>query len=151
MSGADSDLLRRLGEAALRYDPVPPSVRRAASDALACRPCEQELAVLVFDSAAHPRAGVRGGGVRQLTYEAPQLLIEIELNHERRSLVGQVAPADGSVVHVISDSGGPPVDCECDELGRFSRSGLAAGRFSLRVVRPVAGGRRATDTPWLDV
>ena len=72
MSVSDDDLLELVGRALRAADPVPDRVTDGARAAWTWRTIDQELAELVFDSAAE-LTGVRSEDTaRQLTFRAPR-------------------------------------------------------------------------------
>jgi hypothetical protein len=129
----DATLLAALAALFTRVDPVPPTVRAAASAALSWRDPDAELARLVNDAAARPAelAGVRGRPPRLLTFHAGDLEIELEVTTEGRrvSLVGQLLPTGPAEVTVDHSGGQRTVDA--DELGRFAVGELAPGLIRL--------------------
>jgi len=120
-------------------DPVPQLVDEAARGAFTWRTVDAELAELMRDSAeASEEAGllVRGGqGPRQLSFESPQLGIELEVvetGPRERRLDGQLLPPERATV-TVERPGEDPVSVQADELGRFSLAGLRAGIVRLRI------------------
>ncbi|HWH35373.1 MAG TPA: hypothetical protein VNT56_08665 [Acidimicrobiales bacterium] len=143
-------LMAQLGSIANRLDPVPAAVREAARAAFAWCTVDAELAALTFDSWADDRAlvGVRGGGARQLTFEAEKVIVEIQLSGgPTASLVGQIVPAGAGSVEVRHEGGSTTVDV--DALGRFTAGRLPGGPLSLRC----SGGGTAVpvETEWVAV
>jgi hypothetical protein len=119
-------------------DPVPEPARIAARVAIEWRTLESELAALVHDSTVdEPVLAVRGdAGPRSLTFEAPELTIEIETETEHTDageslrLVGQLIPPQTAQIAVRN--GGGLVVTSADDRGRFDASGLSPGELSLR-------------------
>jgi hypothetical protein len=113
---------------------------------------DDELAVLVYDSRteSEPLAGVRGigGGPRQLTFQGPQLTIEVELDGPGRELTCQVVPPQPATLEVRH--GGGSLDAGADEFGTFYVPGLPGGAVSLRCV-PLSGASRPIATSWVTV
>ena len=93
MSASDDDLLELVGRALRAADPVPDRVLEGARAAWTWRTIDQELAELVFDSAAE-LTGVRSEDTaRQLTFRAPGMEIEVMIVDEAsRRIVGQLIP-----------------------------------------------------------
>ena len=84
MSVSDDDLLELVGRALRAADPVPDRVLDGARAAWTWRTIDEELAELVFDSAAE-LTGVRSEDTaRQLTFRAPGM--EIEVMVDRRGV-----------------------------------------------------------------
>jgi hypothetical protein len=127
--------LRRVLSAA---DPVPEHVALAARIAIEWGALEAELAELVHDSAVdEPLLAVRGdAGPRELTFEAPDLTIEIEAEMESSEagdsirIVGQLVPPQAA--HVAIRIGDEVVPVRADERGRFAAVRLTPGPLSLR-------------------
>jgi len=140
------DDLRRVVAA---VDPVPGPVLDAARVAFTWRTVDEELAALVADSAATLglTAGVRSapGGPRLLTFEAPSLAIEVEVDEEGgRRLLGQLVPPQPGEVEVLTPDGAV-VAVIADPLGRFLAEDVPAGPLRLVVTGP--GGLRVA-TSW---
>lgn len=150
----DDDLVADLRRVLAAIDPVPEDVRLAARLAIEWRTLDAELAALVHDSeTGDPRLLLRGDrGPRALTFETPDLTIEIETESQSATsgqtirLVGQLIPAqsaqiavrNGEALHVTSS----------DERGRFAADGLTPGRLSLRCR---FGDARLVETTWLTI
>src|SRR5208283_2216598 len=86
----------RLRTVALERDPVPEEVIASARASFELRSIDDELGALVYDSMIDDDllVGVRSGGrsIRQLTFAARGLVLEIEVSDDSRQLVGQVVP-----------------------------------------------------------
>jgi hypothetical protein len=133
-----------LSRAVMAHDRVPDDVVGAAKASFAWRSVDDELAALVYDSADDTPAlvGVRGGSARQLTFEAGELTIELEVGGATRGVVGQLSPAQAASIEFRHDGGSAFVDT--DALGRFGIERVPDGPVSLRLL-PAGGGRVATD------
>ncbi len=144
----DGDTLERLARLARLNDPVPADVVAAAKASYTFRTLDSELAELVYDSAmeAAQLVGVRGGGARQLTFEAPGLAVETEIAADGR-LVGQMVPPQAARVEIRHRGGSTVV--QADELGRFHADGLEAGPMSLRCWVTGTAGVPPTETDWI--
>jgi hypothetical protein len=145
--GDDDALLEALGQAAARHDPVPERVLAAARAGFTMVSLEAELATLVYDSSfgdEETRALVRGGGSRELTFEAPSRTVEVEVRSGERRLLGQLVPPGPAVVEIRSPD--RSVTVEADHLGRFATDDLPTGPVSLRC-RTEAGP--PTETEWV--
>ncbi|HSH23735.1 MAG TPA: hypothetical protein VK975_06720 [Acidimicrobiales bacterium] len=142
------ELVERLGRIAGELDPPPVEVLDAAQAAFAWRTVDTELAELTYDSCLEqrPLAGVRqAGGPRQLTFEAPGLIVEVEMvDGDGGRMVGQLVPPGPGVVEVRHPEGS--VTVAADRLGRFTVEPLPSGPVSLRC-RP--DGAQAVDTDWV--
>ena len=138
----DDDLLAdELGELLRRRSPMPASVLDAARGAFTWRSVDDELAVLRNDSLLEAAAGVRGGGDRQLTFEADGVSLEVDVLDGGRRVIGQVVPAQAGAVELE----GPHTrsDAATDRYGQFALdvwNGPARLRF-----RPVDGPVIVTD------
>ena len=150
MSGtSDEAMLAELRILAGRNDPLPPSLRTAARASLRWAALDKELATLVYDSYLDDddaRAGVRSlGGSRQLTFESPQVTVEVEVTVTAiRRIVGQLVPPGRASVVVRHRDG--TVELEADELGRFACEQVPAGPFSLRCA---AASGVPVETDWV--
>ncbi|MGH9163937.1 MAG: hypothetical protein ACRDZW_00270 [Acidimicrobiales bacterium] len=144
----DLELLSRLAQVALRTDAVPPAVMAAARASFTWRTVDDELAELTYDSGIVPElAGVRSyEGARQLTFEAPGLVLEMELS-EGLQVVGQVVPPQPASIELRHPGGAIAV--QADDLGRFAVAGVPAGPVSLRCQG--LSGSAAITTDWLVV
>ncbi len=114
---------------------------------------DDELAVLVYDSAAEPEplAGIRGevaASARQLTFASPGLVIEVQLENPGRELTCQVVPPQPASMEVRHRAGS--LDLGIDDFGTFHLEGLPQGAISLRCV-PLSGGVEPTSTSWISV
>lgn len=146
----DDAMLARLARVAATVDPVPEAVVEAARGSYAWRTADDELAELVYDSALDDvhLVGLRSAvPTRQLTFEGPELAVELELRTDPPRLVGQLVPPQTAIVELRH--GGGTVMAEADDLGRFVLEPLSTGPVSLRC-SPRHGGR-ATSTAWLSI
>jgi hypothetical protein len=125
----------------LEDDQVPQDVIAGAGTSLALRSIDDELASLVYDSMTDDDlfVGVRSGTrtVRQLSFEAGELVLEMEVTGDRY-LVGQVVPPQVAVVELRHRGG--TTNVETDELGCFHFRGVPEGPVSFRCcpARPAA-------------
>ena len=134
-------------------DPVPRLLDDAARAAFGWRTVDAEIAELLRDSAdATDDAALlvrSGGGPRQLSFESPQLGIEIEVTEtgpRERRLAGQLLPpADATVT--VERPGQEPLSVQADDLGRFVLEGLRAGAVRLHVA--LRGAQIAI--PWTSI
>ncbi len=120
-------------------DPVPQLLDDAARAAFGWRTVDAEIAELLRDSAdATDDAALlvrSGGGPRQLSFESPQLGIEIEVTEtgpRERRLAGQLLPPGDATV-TLERPDAEPLSVQADDLGRFLLDGLRAGVMRLRV------------------
>ena len=134
MSVSDDDLLELVGRALRAADPVPDRVIEGARAAWTWRTIDEELAELVFDSAAE-LTGVRSEDTaRQLTFRAPGMEIEVMIVDEvSRRIVGQLVPPGTFTVQLLS-SDDVVRDETTDRLGRFSFDAVAPGPVRLAVI-----------------
>jgi hypothetical protein len=142
-------LEERLRGLAARQDPPPDTLLAQASLALAMRDLDSELAALVADSFDDQLVGVRDlGATRLLTFEAPGLIIELQVSRagDHRSLVGALAGDADYRLRFEHPSGS--VDVTPDRHGRFRVDDVPPG--PLRVALEVAGGRSVC-TAWVVV
>jgi hypothetical protein len=146
MSVSDDDLLELVGRALRAADPVPDRVIEGARAAWTWRTIDQELAELVFDSAAE-LTGVRSEDTaRQLTFRAPGMEIEVMIVDEAsRRIVGQLVPPGTFTVQLLT-SDDVVRDETTDRLGRFAFDAVAPGPVRLAVVDP--DGTHVVTTEW---
>lgn len=151
MELAEAHLVELTAAAAI-IDPVPDEVFDAAVAALQWHSIDAEMAALVFDSALNDQQliGIRSGRAsRQLTFEAPDLVVELEVDDRADShLVGQLVPPGSAQVEVRFPHGSMTVDA--DERGRFWAHRLPDRIVSLRIRRPASGNAWVT-TPWVSL
>jgi hypothetical protein len=126
--------------------------RAAASGGM--RSVDDELAVLVYDSSTEPEplAGVRGGaqpgGPRQLTFQAADLLIEVELDVSGREMTCQVVPPQPASLEVRHVGG--TLELGVDEFGTFYVPELPGSPISLWCM-PLTAEGEPTVTSWITV
>jgi hypothetical protein len=145
MSVSDDELLELVGRALHAADPVPDSVVAGARAAWTWRTIDEELAELVFDSAAE-LTGVRSEETaRQLTFRSPGLEIEVMVvDDTSRRLVGQLVPPGSFTIQLIA--GDAQQETTTDRLGRFSFNAVAPGPVRLALVDP--DGHHVVTTEW---
>ena len=145
---AEVEIVEILSRALEHADPVPISVTEAGKSAFTWLTIDAELAELVFDSARDELVGVRSETLaeRQLTFQSPNVEIEIMLVGDTRHLVGQLVPAQEAGVTLITEL--ESTDAKTDYLGRFDFTGVEPGRIRLQV--STAGGPSIT-TQWFEV
>ena len=144
MSVSDDDLLELVGRALRAADPVPDRVLEGARAAWTWRTIDEELAELVFDSAAE-LTGVRSEDTaRQLTFRAPGVEIEVMVVDESsRRIAGQLVPPQVATVRLTG--GDREIEQQADRLGRFMFDGVPPGPVRLSVV---VDGTRLIATEW---
>jgi hypothetical protein len=125
---------------------------RGASGVL--RSVDDDLAVLVYDSstAPEPLAGVRGsaqpGGSRQLSFQGPDLVIEVEVDGLGQEMTCQVVPPQPVSLEVRHPGG--TIDLGVDDFGTFYVPELPGRTISLRCI-PLTSDGDATVTSWITV
>jgi hypothetical protein len=141
-----------LAAAGARLDPVPQEAFDAAVASFAWRTIDAELADLVFDSASRDRdlVGIRSTRPsRQLTFEAPRLAVELEIDSDAGcSLAGQLVPAGSADIEVRCP--GCSMTIHADDRGRFSVHQVPGHVVSLRIRRP-GGDIDWVTTPWVSL
>jgi len=151
----DDEMLKLLQEALADGggdDEVPAAVVAAAVAAGGWARLDDELAVLVADSADEPvSTGVRGresGGYRLLTYELDDCTLDCELMPD--GLLGQVTTTGTVTLSAVTLSAVTPDGRDqplpLDRDGRFLLRPLPGPTFALRCTR---AGRGAALTPWV--
>lgn len=150
MSG-DQALLAQLRSTFETIDPVPPDVIGLARASLEWRDPDAALAELVADSLIDA-AMVRtrdSAGPRLLTFQADDLIIEVEVAEEggRCRLLGQLVPPSRADVAVRWPDGYREV--HADEIGRFTVAGVPSGPVSLSCTREQAP--KAVVTGWVAI
>jgi hypothetical protein len=146
MPVSDDELLELLGRALRAADPVPDQVLEGARVAWTWRTIDQELAELVFDSAAE-LTGVRSEDTaRQLTFRAPGIEIEVMVVDEAsRRVVGQLVPPGAFTIRL--HAGDEQRETTSDRLGRFSFDAVAPGPVRLAVIGDE--GAHVVTTEWV--
>ena len=146
MSVSDDELLALVGRALRTADPVPDRVLEGARAAWTWRTIDDELATLVFDSAAE-LTGVRSEDTaRQLTFRAPGMEIEVMVVDEAtRRVVGQLVPPGSFTITLLV--GDAELTHPSDRLGRFSFDEVAPGPVRLVVTDP--DGTAVVSTEWV--
>jgi hypothetical protein len=123
-------------------------VVEAAKESFAWRTVDAELAELTNDSLVDQPAGPTRGRPdhRALTFEAPDLVIELEvvMSGRRRRLLGRLVPAQAAQIEVSQP--GATVTVEADAAGRFSVPSLESrpARLCCRLA-----GRGLVCTEWV--
>jgi hypothetical protein len=138
MSEHDDELLAGLRRIFAQTYPQPESVAEFAKAALGWRDIDAELAELLSDSALETGSAslVRSGdSPRRLTFRTETLSIEVEVQVEgdRRVLIGQLAPPAALAVEAELESGDDGPSVGADDLGRFRLELAGAVRIRLRV------------------
>ncbi len=142
------ELLARLKMLTAALDPVPRRVVEAARGSFTWQSVEAELAELVYDSVVDEElVGARGGGARQLTFEAPDVTIELEVAPGSGRINGQLVPPTEADVEVRHPHGSFTV--RSDRLGHFRADGVPNGPISVRCRAGAAG--RTAHTDWVVV
>ncbi len=156
MTPADDDLLlEELRRVFAAIDPIPEPVQIAARAAIEWRTIDAELAALVSDSIVdEPVLAVRGTAEpRMLTFEAPDLTIELEAElagDDTLRLVGQIVPPQAA--HIAVHHGEELLATQADDRGRFVAGGVQAGPVSLRCrLGGETGEGRLVETAWLSI
>ncbi len=151
---ADTELAASLGRLLRRLDPMPPAVHEAALASLSWRDPDAELARLVNDELLGAGTGAPGGPVqvrgtppRLLTFQAGEVVIEMEITEETGGLhlVGQVVPPAALTL----SSRGRTRPVAADALGRFSVAGVPAGPVRLCVEVSRDSGPARVCTEWV--
>jgi hypothetical protein len=142
-----NELLGRLKVLTAALDPVPERVVEAGRASFSWHSIDAELAELVYDSVVDEElVGARGGGARQLTFEAPDVTIELEVTPGSGRIVGQLVPPAEADVEVRHPDGSLTV--RSDRLGHFRAEGVPAGPVSVRCLSSGTAGR-AAQTDWV--
>jgi hypothetical protein len=140
---------RRLHSLVREKDPMPADVLVSARSSFGMRSIDDEPAALVYDSIIDDDllSSVRSGGrtVRQLTFEARDLVLEVEVSGAGH-LVGQVVPPQATVVELRHRGGTTPV--VTDELGCFHVPAMPDGPVSFRC-RPTRSAAHSVATSWI--
>ena len=146
MSVSDDELLELVGRALRAADPAPERVLEGARAAWTWRTIDEELAELVFDSAAE-LTGVRSEDTaRQLTFRAPGMEIEVMVIDEvTRRVVGQLVPNGRFTITLVT--GDAALADTTDRLGRFAFDAVAPGPVRLVVTDP--DGTVVVTTEWV--
>lgn len=126
------NLIDNLRTTLAAVDPVPTPVTTAALASLGYHRPEAHLAELVADSALSPSA-VRGGpyAPRLLTFTAPGLVIELEVNttDSHRDITGHLAPSRAADVEIRWPGGTHTT--HADLSGHFTATEVPSGPISM--------------------
>ena len=148
----ESELFRRLAEMLAPQHNPPASVTELAKQTFALRTVDAELAALVADSqiegtAAAVRRGRPQETPRLLTFQTPELLVELEIGGTggRHRILGELVPEGRATVEVRQPQAPTPRAVEADEQGRFVIDSLVRGPFSLTCRR---AGQSPVTTEW---
>jgi hypothetical protein len=146
MAVSDDDLLELVGRALRAADPVPERVLDGGRAAWTWRTIDEELAELVFDSAAE-LTGVRSEDTaRQLTFRSPGMEIEVMVTDEAtRRIVGQLVPPGAFTITL--QAGDAEVTAATDRLGRFTFDPVAPGPVRIAIADP--DGVPIVTTEWV--
>lgn len=124
-------------------EPVPGDAVAAAYAAVDMDGLQEELAALVFDSAAEEQlVPMRSLDLetRLLSFVNDYLTLDVELHADGTTIVGQVTPAGVQRLD-IERFDGSAIPAELDDFGRF-RAAVPHGPIRLRVVGQLV-------TPWI--
>jgi hypothetical protein len=147
---SDDELADGLSALFRHADPVPAAVRDAAAASLTWRDPDAALAALVQDTADSDAMPVtsRGAVPRLLTFEADELVIDVEINIQPDGvrLTGQLAPMRAATITVCRMHA--QQDVRADALGRFAVAGLPHGLVRLRCAR---GAAVPVNTEWFAI
>lgn len=147
----DDVLLQRLGSIVDTVDPVPELVRELGKAAFGMRLVDEELAVLVEDSASGVLAGARSVATvtRLLAFDADGVEIDVEVHASGRALtlVGQILPAPPAGGRArLQTAAGTRYQAVVDDEGCFEFTGVEPVLFRLWFSR---AGSRPIVTGWL--
>ncbi|MGH9296744.1 MAG: hypothetical protein ACRDZP_02060, partial [Acidimicrobiales bacterium] len=151
-----------------RVDPAPPSVASRAAEAYSWRSIDDELALLVYDSLLDPSVsenvrsapysfdsgarsipGAQGLSSRQLTFQAPELILEVEVSGSSpRELMCQVVPPQPATLEIRHRNG--TVELAPDRYGTFHLCPLPRGPVCLRC-QPIADEPGPVATSWIEL
>ncbi len=138
------ELLARLKVLAAALDPVPRRVVETARHSFAWHSIDEELAELIYDSVVDDElVGARGGALRQLTFEAPGVTVELEVAPESGRITGQIVPPSEADVEIRHPGGS--LEVRSDRLGHFRADGVPSGPISVRCHTGGAGAAAHTD------
>lgn len=152
----DELLLAELRSLFAKVDPVPPLVTEGAKASLGWRRLDAELAELLNDSALEEESAAltRGAGtpVRSVTFAARELTLDIEIHvdGEKRTVLGQLAPAGLATIE-IQTVDEALLSAQTDRLGRFRANLPAGGPIRLRVIDPAHRRAAVIETSWISV
>jgi hypothetical protein len=148
----EQELFRRLTEMLAPQHNPPAEVTELAKQSFGLRTVDAELAALVADSeiegtAAPVRAGVQQQIPRLLTFQTPQLLVELEIGTSGggHRILGELVPEGPATVEVRQPRVSGLRSVQADVDGRFVIESLQPGPFSLTCRR---AGRSPVATEW---
>jgi hypothetical protein len=151
----EDDILMSRLRSILSSDSPPAHLLEQAKGLYGLRNLDAELAALTADSAVDPApVTVRDAGpaVRLLTFEAPGLAIEIEIEvggtGRFHRVLGQLEPPGPAVIEIRQPSAPRPRRVDVDVRGRFVIEDVAPEPISLTCHRD---GDRPVRTEWTGV
>lgn len=150
----DDALMAELARLVAQFDPVPADVVVSARASYTSESAwDVALAALIYDSTTDgndARALVRAGpGPRELTFQGPDLTIEVaisptdSLHQGHCQILGQLVPAGSATIEVRRPDGAFSV--VADEYGRFVVEDALSGPISLRCT---PANTPPTETEW---
>ena len=127
-------------------DPIPFDLLQSLRSSLARRASGAEVAELVYDSVLDGPGDVRSfDGARQLSFQGPEISLEMEVAWDRRRVLGQLIPPRRGEVEMRHGRGSDRLSV--DELGRFAVDDLPKGPVSFRYGG--GAGEPTTVTDWV--
>jgi hypothetical protein len=142
-TGREDAIFSELKRVVADSDPVPGQVLAAAIDSETWRRVDAELAELVYDSVVDAELVRNARGTRQLTFEAPELTVELEVRPA--ALDGQLVPPQPAQIELRHSEGN--LTAVADRLGHFRVEHIPQGPVSLRCQPD--GGSTPTVTSWV--
>jgi hypothetical protein len=145
---ADSWLPEDLASIVTSADPIPFDVMDALRASFDRRSSDGDVAELVYDSVVDEPQNVRSTAAgRQLSFQGPQLSVEMEVVGASERVVGQFVPAVPGEVEVRYTSGSYVIGV--DDYGHFVADAVPKGPVSFRCRGNAGSESFLTVTDWV--
>jgi hypothetical protein len=134
MNQQDHEMMHKLREGIAELHPEPDNLVQLASGLFTLRTLDGDLAALAYDSTLDEAVSVRSPGVltRVLSFESDAASFEIDLDEQRRIIIGQVIPPVEGTIELQHPEGSQTVDLGA--VGSFEFRDVPVGPLRLRLV-----------------
>lgn len=134
MNQRDHEMLHKLREGISALHPEPTNLVQIASGLFALRTLDGDLAAMAYDSTLDEAVSVRSPGVltRVLSFESGAASFEVDLDEQRRTIIGQVMPPVEGQIELQHRDASQTI--EIGAVGSFEFSEVPVGPLRLRLV-----------------